>query len=107
MATPSYRLAAAVTAPSTSEFLVVRQLPPPSPPSTAPGEEEYRRYVDSDLYDLPSAPLRRLAADEEPVPPGVAVGGVEDGRLDLSRFDVPAALDQVIRRQYTEIQCEA
>jgi hypothetical protein len=27
----------------------------------------------------------------------VTVGGAEDGRLDLSRLDVPAALDQVIR----------
>ena len=89
MATPSYRLAAAVTAASSAEVLLVRQLPPPSPP-------EYRRYADSDLYDLPSAPLRRLAADEEPSRPGAAVaGGAEDGRLDLSRLDVPAALDQV------------
>uniref|UniRef100_A0ACD5VB67 Uncharacterized protein n=1 Tax=Avena sativa TaxID=4498 RepID=A0ACD5VB67_AVESA len=98
MGTPSYRLAAAVTAPSTGEFLVVRQQPPPSPPSTVPGEEEYRRYVDRDLYDLPSAPLRRLAADEEPARPGVAVVGADEVSLDLSRLDVPAALDQILNQ---------
>jgi hypothetical protein len=98
MGTRSYRLAAALTAPSTGEFLVVRQQPPPSPPSTAPGEEEYRRYVDRDLYDLPSAPLRRLAAEEEPARPGVAVVGADEVSLDLSRLDVPAALDQILNQ---------
>ncbi|CAM0879043.1 unnamed protein product [Alopecurus aequalis] len=94
MAAPSYRLAAAVTAPSTGEFLVVKHLPPSSPPGD--GEEDYRRYVDSELYDLPSAPLRRLAAEEQPVRPGVPVAGAENGRPDLSRLDVPAALDQIL-----------
>lgn len=99
MGAPSYRLAAAVTGPSgaEAEFLVVRQLPPPPPPGVE-GEEEYRRYVDSDLYDLPSAPLRRLA-EGEPARPGVAVGGAEaEGSLDLSRLDVSAAVDQVTQR---------
>lgn len=90
MGPPSYRLAAAITAPSSGEFLVVRQQPPPSPPSAAPGEEEYRRYVDSDLYDLPSAPLLRLA--DELARSGVAVAGADSL---VGRLDVPAALDQV------------
>ncbi|KQK02554.1 uncharacterized protein LOC100840116 isoform X2 [Brachypodium distachyon] len=91
MGPPSYRLAAAITAPSSGEFLVVRQQPPPSPPSAAPGEEEYRRYVDSDLYDLPSAPLLRLA--DELARSGVAVAGADSL---VGRLDVPAALDQIL-----------
>lgn len=90
MGSPSYRLATAVTIPSTNEFLVVRQ---PSP-AAASEEEEYRRYVDSDLYDLPSAPLRPLAGEQRS---DVAIGGSDSlaGRLDLSRLDVSAALNQV------------
>uniref|UniRef100_A0A453DU11 Metallo-beta-lactamase domain-containing protein n=3 Tax=Aegilops tauschii subsp. strangulata TaxID=200361 RepID=A0A453DU11_AEGTS len=97
MGTPSYRLAAAVTAPpgAEAEFLLVRQLPP-TPPLGVEEEGEYGRYVDSDLYDLPSAPLRRLA-DGEPARPGVALAGAEaEGSLDLSRLDVPAALHQIL-----------
>ncbi|KAL5228361.1 hypothetical protein ABZP36_016626 [Zizania latifolia] len=95
MGSPTYRLAAAITVPSTNEFLIVRQSPPPSP-AAAPGEEEYRGYVDSDLYDLPSAPLRPLAGE---LRSEVAIRGADSvaGRLDLSRLDVSAALDQVIR----------
>ncbi|KAI5004398.1 hypothetical protein ZWY2020_031641 [Hordeum vulgare] len=93
MGAPSYRLAAAVTA--EAEFLVARQLPPPG---VGEEEEDYRRYVDSDLYDLPSAPLRRLA-EGEPARPGVAVAVADaeaEGSLDLSRLDVSAALDQIL-----------
>ncbi|PWZ32376.1 hypothetical protein Zm00014a_002572 [Zea mays] len=91
MASPSYRLAAAITAPSTGEFLVVRQPRPPSPPEE---EEDYRRFVDSDLYDLPSAPLGPLEGAPRSE---VAIGGADSvaSRLDLSRLDVSAALDQV------------
>ena len=88
MGSPSYRLAAAITVPSTGEFLFARQPRPPSPPDA---EEDYRRFVDSDLYDLPSAPLAGTPRSE------VAIGGADSvaGRLDLSRLDVSAALDQV------------
>ena len=91
MGSPSYRLAAAITVPSTGEFLFARQPRPPSPPD---GEEDYRRFVDSDLYDLPSAPLAPLAGTPRSE---VAIGGADSvaGRLDLSRLDVSAALDQV------------
>ncbi|KAG8053533.1 hypothetical protein GUJ93_ZPchr0001g30673 [Zizania palustris] len=93
MGSPTYRLAAAITVPSTNEFLVVRQPLPPSP-AAAPGEEEYRGYVDSDLYDLPSAPLRTLAGE---LRSEVAIRGADSvaGRLDLSRLDLSAALDQI------------
>ncbi|VAH71607.1 unnamed protein product [Triticum turgidum subsp. durum] len=95
MGAPTYRLAAAVTGPSGAEagFLVARQ---PPPPRVQEEEGEYGRFVDSDLYDLPSAPLRRLAQGEQ-ARPGVAVADAEaEGPLDLSRLDVPAALDQIL-----------
>ncbi|KAG2595855.1 uncharacterized protein LOC120706094 isoform X1 [Panicum virgatum] len=92
MGSPSYRLAAAITVPSTGEFLVVRQPRPPSPP--AEEGEDYRRFVDSDLYDLPSAPLEPLAGEPRTE---VAIAGAVAG-LDLSRFDVSAALDQIFYR---------
>ncbi|KAK3160269.1 hypothetical protein QOZ80_1BG0057300 [Eleusine coracana subsp. coracana] len=95
MCSPSYRLAAAITVPTTGEFLVVRQPPPPSPP----GEEEvdYRRYVDSDLYDLPSATLGPLAGDRRAE---VVIGGADSiaDRIDLSRLDVSAALDEIFNQ---------
>ncbi|CAA6671325.1 unnamed protein product [Spirodela intermedia] len=54
-------------------------------PAVAPPmleQEEYRRYVDSDLWDLPSAPLKV----------------VEDGAatVDLRKFDVRSAIDQIM-----------
>lgn len=91
MGSPSYRLAAAITVPSTGEFLVVRQPRPPSPP-----EEDYQRFVDSDLYDLPSAPLKPLAGDARSEVGIAAADSV--AHLDLSRLDVSAALDQVSYR---------
>jgi hypothetical protein len=91
MCSPSNRLVAAITVPATGEFLVVRQPPPPSPPVE---EEDYRRYVDSDLYDLPSAALGPLVGECRA---DVAIDGWDSvsDRLDLSRLDVSAALDQV------------
>ncbi|KAL6847849.1 hypothetical protein ACP4OV_021977 [Aristida adscensionis] len=91
MGSPAYRLAAAITVPSTGEFLAVRQPRPPAPPGE---DDDYRRYVDSDLYDLPSAPLRPLAGE---LRSQVTVGGADSlaGRLDLSRLDVSSALDQI------------
>ncbi|KAF8780763.1 hypothetical protein HU200_001180 [Digitaria exilis] len=89
MGSPSYRLAAAITVPSAGEFLVVRQPRPPSPPE----EEDYRRFVDSDLYDLPSAPLKPLAGEARSE---VAIAAADSvAHLDLSRLDVSAALDQI------------
>ncbi|XP_006643687.1 uncharacterized protein LOC102718960 isoform X1 [Oryza brachyantha] len=94
MGSPSYRLAAAITIPSTDEFLVVRQPPPPSPAPASEEEEEYRGYVDSELYDLPSAPLRPLAGE---LRSDVTIRGADSiaGRLDISRLDVSAALAQI------------
>ena len=71
MGSTSYRLVAAIT-----------------------GEgEDYRCFVDNDLYDLPSAPLEPVAGEPRSE---VAIAGADSvAGLDLSRFDVSAALDQV------------
>uniref|UniRef100_M8BGB1 Metallo-beta-lactamase domain-containing protein n=1 Tax=Aegilops tauschii TaxID=37682 RepID=M8BGB1_AEGTA len=92
MGTPSYRLAAAVTAPpgAEAEFLLVRQLPR-RPAWGWRRRGRYGRYVDSDLYDLPSAPSRRLA-DGEPAGRAWPVAGAEAEGSSTSRAsDVPAA----------------
>ncbi|CAO2160942.1 unnamed protein product [Urochloa humidicola] len=92
MGSPSYRLAAAITVPSTGEFLVVRQPRPTSPPD----DEDYRRFVDSDLYDLPSAPLKPLVGEARSE---VAIAGADSVTgLDLSRLDVSAALEQIFNQ---------
>lgn len=85
-----YRLVAVIKNPADDDFLVVRQAPPPPLP-----EEEYRSFVDSDLWDLPSAPLNALGGDRrsETVVEG-AYSLLDD--LDLEKFDVDSALDEVI-----------
>lgn len=71
------------------EFLLVKEAPPPKF-----GEEEYDSYVDSDLWDLPSAQLNLLDGES---PCGVAVEGVESviEKIDLTKFDLNLALNQV------------
>ncbi|XP_072957077.1 uncharacterized protein [Typha angustifolia] len=91
----TYRLAAVIKNSASSgsaadEFLVVRQAPPPPLP-----EEEYQSYVDSDLWDLPWAPLKTLQGD---VVSDAVVDGADSisDKLDLTRFDVDSALNQVV-----------
>ncbi|URE17085.1 Metallo-beta-lactamase superfamily, partial [Musa troglodytarum] len=83
-----YKLVAVIKNPSDEDFLVVHQAPPPPLP-----EEEYRSFVDSDLWDLPSAPLNPLGGDRrsETVVEG-ACSLLDD--LDLEKFDVDSALDE-------------
>lgn len=71
------------------EFLLVKEAPPPKL-----GEEEYDSYVDSDLWDLPSAQLNLLDGES---PCGVAVEGAESvtEKIDLTKFDLNLALNQV------------
>ncbi|KAF8040265.1 hypothetical protein BT93_B2492 [Corymbia citriodora subsp. variegata] len=73
-------------------FLLARQRRPPEF-----GDEEYDSYVDSDLWDLPSAPLSPLAGPR----PGEVRVRVEDAaaapcseKVDLGRFDVDSAVVQ-------------
>lgn len=96
----SLRLAIAITGHSGDEFVVVRHPPPPPPPLP---EEEYRLLSDSDLWDLPSAPLNPISTIDSSgggdlSPSDVTIEGAESVRetLDLSRFDLELALDQVI-----------
>ncbi|KAH7658448.1 Metallo-hydrolase/oxidoreductase protein [Dioscorea alata] len=86
----AHRLVAVIKVPGGDDFLVVRQAPPPSLP-----EEEYQRYVDTDLWDLPSAPLKLL---EGGIRSDVVVQGSEScsDKLDLGNFDLDAALSEVI-----------
>ncbi|CAD5188161.1 unnamed protein product [Musa acuminata subsp. malaccensis] len=95
-----YRLVAVIKNPSDEDFLVVRQAPPPPLP-----EEEYRSFVDSDLWDLPSAPLNPLGGDRrsETVVEG-AYSLLDD--LDLEKFDVDSALDEVLSLSYLESPLE-
>ncbi|XP_058091473.1 uncharacterized protein LOC131237621 isoform X2 [Magnolia sinica] len=87
-----YRLAVIIQSSSDNDenTLLVRQTPPPKLP-----EEEYSNYVDSDLWDLPSAPLN-------PLPHGSRSSLAIDcadactDRLNLGAFDVDSALDQVL-----------
>ncbi|KAF7847216.1 hypothetical protein BT93_L3186 [Corymbia citriodora subsp. variegata] len=73
-------------------FLLARQRRPPEF-----SDEEYDSYVDSDLWDLPSAPLSPLAGPR----PGEVRVRVEDAaaapcseKVDLGRFDVDSAVVQ-------------
>ncbi|XP_065015763.1 uncharacterized protein LOC135643101 isoform X3 [Musa acuminata AAA Group] len=95
-----YRLVAVIKNPSDGDFLVVRQAPPPPLP-----EEEYRSFVDSDLWDLPSAPLNPLGGDRrsETVVEG-AYSLLDD--LDVEKFDVDSALDEVLSLSYLESPLE-
>lgn len=71
-------------------ILVVRQSAP-----TMQEDEEYRGYVDSDLWDLPSAPLK-VVEDGAVVEEFVAEGPDSCSEsVDLRKFDVRSAIDQV------------
>ncbi|KAJ4752690.1 Hydroxyacylglutathione hydrolase [Rhynchospora pubera] len=89
-----FRLAVAITASSGDEFIAVRHSPPP--PLT---EDEYRLFSDSDLWDLPSAPLAPLSPTDLSLS-DVAIQGAEAiaQSLQLSRFDFGAALHQVLEQ---------
>ncbi|KAG6534412.1 uncharacterized protein LOC121986146 isoform X1 [Zingiber officinale] len=85
-----YRLVALIRNPSDEDFLVVQQPPPPLLP-----EEEYRGFVDSELWDLPSAPLNPLEGDRRS---HTVIEGSSSlsNELDLSKFDVDSSLEQVL-----------
>ncbi|XP_020595413.1 uncharacterized protein LOC110035521 isoform X2 [Phalaenopsis equestris] len=85
----TYRIAFVIMRSSGEEFLLVRQTPPPSFE-----DDDYLRFVDSKLWDLPSAPLKPLA---KPHPSKEVIFGIDSllDKLDLTTFDVDSALSQI------------
>ncbi|KAL2561501.1 hypothetical protein AAZX31_20G105800 [Glycine max] len=88
----THRLALIIQNPSNDdEFLLVKQSRPPKF-----HDEEYDSFVDSDLWDLPSAQLNPLLAESEPpVELELAVSHSESQDVDLRKFDIRSALNEV------------
>ena len=86
----NYKLAVILKNPSNDdEFLLVKQLRPPKF-----NHEEYDSYIDSDLWDLPSAQLNPPQAESEP-PVVVEVVESHLDEIDLGKFDIHSALNEV------------
>ncbi|KAF5755539.1 putative metallo-beta-lactamase, winged helix-like DNA-binding domain superfamily [Helianthus annuus] len=89
----TYKLAVIFTNPTNSdEFLLVKQ---PSPPKF--DDQEYDSYVDSDLWDLPSAKLPSISPESDSSTQFVLKG--EDTcpqNLNLRKFDLHSGLEEVL-----------
>lgn len=86
----TYKLSLILRNPSNdAEFLLLKHTRPPKF-----GNEEYDSYVDSDVWDLPSAPLKPLAGESDPHP---AVQGADSclEKINLAEFDLNSALNKV------------
>ncbi|XP_010264597.1 PREDICTED: uncharacterized protein LOC104602551 isoform X2 [Nelumbo nucifera] len=72
------------------EFLLARQTRPPKF-----GDEEYDSYTDSDLWDLPFAPLKPMEGESNT---GVIIEGAEScsEKLNFRTFGVDSAIDQIL-----------
>lgn len=72
-----------------AEFLLVKQTRPPKF-----DDEEYDSFVDSDLWDLPSAQLNLLEGQSQS---SIAVEGAESWseKIKLTKFDLDSALNRV------------
>lgn len=89
----AHRLALVIQSSSTDdEFLLLKQSRPPKF-----HDEEYDSFVDSDLWDLPSAQLNPLPPESDP-PLLVEVGPshAESEDFDLRKFDIRSALNEVV-----------
>ncbi|XP_047164643.1 uncharacterized protein LOC124834078 isoform X1 [Vigna umbellata] len=88
----AHRLALVIESPSKGdEFLLLKQ---PRPPKFH--DEEYDSFVDSDLWDLPSAQLNLLPPDSDPpLVVQVAPSHAEFEDIDLRKFDIRSALNEV------------
>ncbi|CAN6451566.1 unnamed protein product [Victoria cruziana] len=86
----THRLAAVIRSPSDEEFLVAKQIPP-----DMPAGEEYQSYIDSDLWELPSAALKAVEGESES---SFLVDGWDscEHLIDLRKFDVQSAVSQVL-----------
>ncbi|XP_031500062.1 uncharacterized protein LOC116264153 isoform X2 [Nymphaea colorata] len=85
-----HRLAVVIRSPSDEEFLVAKQLPPDMPVG-----EEYQSYLDSDLWDLPSAALNFLEGESESSFLVESWDAYVDS-IDLRKFNVESAVAQVL-----------
>lgn len=96
----TYKLAVVVK-PSTGEelFIVAKQTPPPMPAG-----DEYQQYVDSELWDLPSAILNPLQSN---IPSNIVIGKAVSfpSELDMNSFDVETALDQALSQVGVPVEC--
>ncbi|XP_061346143.1 uncharacterized protein LOC133291829 isoform X2 [Gastrolobium bilobum] len=89
----AHRLALIIQNPSNDdEFLLVKQSRPPKFQ-----DEEYDSFVDSDLWDLPSAQLNPLQAELEP-PFEVEIADSHSEEVNLREFDIRSALNEVFRQ---------
>ncbi|XP_068489978.1 uncharacterized protein [Phaseolus vulgaris] len=88
----AHRLALVIQSSSKDdEFLLLKQSRPPKF-----HDEEYDSFVDSDLWDLPSAQLNPLPPESDP--PLLLEAGpshAESEDFDLRKFDIRSALDEV------------
>ncbi|KAL8267615.1 hypothetical protein R6Q59_004959 [Mikania micrantha] len=85
----TYKLAAIFRNPTNyDEFLLVKQNPPPKY-----DDQEYDSYVDSDLWDLPSAKLSSLSNASTQV----VLKGADacSQKLNLCKFDLNSALAEI------------
>nr|KYP75143.1 Beta-lactamase-like protein 2 [Cajanus cajan] len=88
----THRLALLIQNPSNDdEFLLVKQSRPPKF-----NDEEYDSFVDSDLWDLPSALLNPLPPESEPfLQLDVAGSHSESEGFHFREFDIRSALNEV------------
>jgi len=95
----AHRLALVIESPSKDdEFLLLKQRRPPKF-----HDEEYDSFVDSDLWDLPSAPLNLLPPESDPPPVvEVAPSHAEFEDFDLRKFDIRSALNEVV---FSNFEC--
>ncbi|KAK9052250.1 hypothetical protein SSX86_028878 [Deinandra increscens subsp. villosa] len=90
----TYKLAAIFrNSTNNDEFLIVKQNPPPKYE-----DQEYDSYVDSDLWDLPSAKLASLSPEAADSPTQIVLKG-EDAcphKLNLRKFNLHSAFQEVL-----------
>ncbi|KAK8945050.1 hypothetical protein KSP39_PZI007555 [Platanthera zijinensis] len=90
MSAAYYRIAAVIKRSSEDKFLLVRQASPP-----APEEDHHRPYLDSHLWDLPSAPLNFLEEGDRVSDLIIQQGDSLHEKFDFGKFDIDSALGQV------------
>ncbi|XP_071693836.1 uncharacterized protein [Rutidosis leptorrhynchoides] len=90
----TYKLAVILKNPNNNhEFLIVKQTPPPKY-----GDHEYDSYVDSDLWDLPSANLSLLSPESNASNHQFVLENEDSSSqyINLRNFDLQSALTEVL-----------